>query len=65
MKNVSLYDAFCKYITVHESNHRLNGDDISPHGSTHHVHGPIFGIFEQKLKTRKHIYNLKILSSAV
>ena len=45
-----------QHISAHEPNHR----DDTLRGSTQHVHGRIFGIFEHKLKTRKHIHNLKI-----
>ena len=57
MKNVPPYDASYKQVSVHELNHRRNGDK-SPRRSINHVHGRIFGLFEQIWKTRKHIHNL-------
>ena len=62
MKSISTSDAFCKLISARETKHRINGDE-SLRGSTL-VHGRIFGIFEQKLKARKHIHNLKNTHSA-
>ena len=46
-ENVSTYNVFCKQISAHESNHRLYGDE-SPRGSTNHVRGRIFSIFEKQ-----------------
>ena len=59
MKNVSTYDACCKQISAHEPNHRFECDD-TPRVSTHHEHGGIFDIFQHKLRTRRHIYSLKV-----
>ena len=50
---------FCKQISAHEPNHRLNGDE-SPRESAHHVHCRTWCIFEQKLKTWKHNHHPKI-----
>ena len=46
MKKLSTYDTVCMQISAHEPNQRLNGVD-TPSGNAHHVHGCIFGIFEQ------------------
>ena len=53
MKNVSTYDVFRKQMSPHERNNRLNGDE-PPHGGTHHVHGHISGIFEQKYNMERY-----------
>ena len=51
--------AILNQISAHEPNHRHNCDD-SPFGSTHHIHGHVVSIFEQKIKTRKHYHDVKI-----
>ena len=60
----SPYDVICRLISAHEHNHRLNGDE-STCASSNHVQSRIFGIFEHKIKTQKHISDTKIWKPSI
>ena len=62
MKNVSTHDAFASkflYIDL------LVVLMVSTHRTKHHVHGRIIGIFQQKVKTGKHIPNIRNTQSTL